>query len=168
MFYVGNYGPWSEWSDCSRTRSRTCRSPQDCKESDLSEVAPCSKKPEDNGSGCTCGRTQKPLSKFVGIICPKGEDCTAEVGSIPWQVGLVDKGFKGRPDCGGTLISDQYVLTAAHCVDIPPFKSSPDELQVILGDYDWTEKSEAKSYTLDVSDIKVHPKWFEDPEKKPI
>ena len=49
LHVLGNYGPWSEWSDCSRTRFRTCRSPQDCKESDLSEVAPCSKKPEDNG-----------------------------------------------------------------------------------------------------------------------
>ena len=46
MFHVSGPGPWSEWSDCSRTRSRTCHSLQDCKES---EEAPCSKKPEDDG-----------------------------------------------------------------------------------------------------------------------
>jgi len=37
---------------------------------------------------------------------------TAERGQFPWQVGLIiDNLFF----CGGSLISNQWVLTAAHC-----------------------------------------------------
>ena len=38
----------------------------------------------------------------------------AKKGEFPWQVGLKSPGSK-RPWCGGTLISDQWVLSAAHC-----------------------------------------------------
>jgi len=37
---------------------------------------------------------------------------TAERGQFPWQVGLIINFFGF---CGGSLISDRWVLTAAHC-----------------------------------------------------
>ncbi|KAM6897996.1 chymotrypsin-like protease CTRL-1 [Lycodopsis pacificus] len=46
-----------------------------------------------------------------------GENATA--GSWPWQVS-VHITFVRFHICGGTLISDQWVLTAAHCIIISP------------------------------------------------
>ena len=50
------------------------------------------------------------------------------LGSIPWQAALMSRG-SNRPWCGGTLISDGYVLTAAHCVH----RKTVRDIQVVLG-----------------------------------
>ena len=37
--------------------------------------------------------------------------------SIPWQVGIIDTTGRKGPylRCGGTLVSSQHIVTAAHC-----------------------------------------------------
>lgn len=52
-----------------------------------------------------CG-TNANNSKIVG-----GHE--AEIGRYPWMVALY---YNNRFICGGSLINDRYVLTAAHCV----------------------------------------------------
>ena len=46
-----------------------------------------------------------------GVRVIGGED--ANRGSWPWQILLI---YGGTPRCGGTLISQTWVITAAHCV----------------------------------------------------
>jgi len=100
-------------------------------------------------SRCSCGG-----SRQARVVCPSGQNCTAALGSIPWQVALTSRG-SNRPWCGGTLISDKYVLTAAHCVH----RKRNIDVKVVLGEHDWTQNHESQNLKLDVMDIKKHPNF---------
>ena len=82
-------------------------------------------------------------SRIVG-----GHEATP--GDWPWQVSIQDT--TGFHFCGGSLIHEEWVLTAAHCVD---FTSSSD-IQVVLGRHDLTS-DEGNVY--EVAEIIVHPEW---------
>ena len=49
----------------------------------------------------------------MGAIIVNGTEVVEH--SLPWQVSLVEPGDR-EPYCGGTLITDQHVLSAAHCM----------------------------------------------------
>ena len=89
------------------------------------------------------------------IICPHGiSNCDSSIGSIPWQAGLVSR-RKYRPWCGGALINEKYVLTAAHCVK----GRTPYSFDIILGDTDWTTRREALELRRHVTNIYIHPQF---------
>ena len=55
-----------------------------------------------------------------------------EANEYPWQVGLVSPGEK-TPYCGGSIITSQHVLTAAHCTyDIDGDIKEPALIQVFF------------------------------------
>ncbi|XP_035776168.1 trypsin-1-like [Anopheles albimanus] len=75
-------------------------------------------------TSCTCGRG-KTSSRIVG-----GE--AADVKEYPWMAMLL---YRGTFYCGGSLINDRYILTAAHCV----LSFIPIQLQAKLYDVEQAE-----------------------------
>uniref|UniRef100_UPI00398E4861 prothrombin n=1 Tax=Pristiophorus japonicus TaxID=55135 RepID=UPI00398E4861 len=97
------------------------------------------------------------LASIKGRIV-NGED--ADKGSAPWQVML----FRKNPQqllCGGSLLSDQWVITAAHCILYPPWDKNFTAKDIIirLGKHKRTgyESETEKIFALDR--IIVHPKY---------
>ncbi|HGS4526884.1 TPA: trypsin-like serine protease [Vibrio cholerae] len=81
-------------------------------------------------------------SRIIG-----GEQSTA--GEWPYMVALTTRD-KSMAWCGGSLLSERYVLTAAHCVD----KKDPSTMDVIVGAYDMDNISAAER--IRVKQIYVH------------
>uniref|UniRef100_A0A8D9EIF6 Serine protease easter n=1 Tax=Cacopsylla melanoneura TaxID=428564 RepID=A0A8D9EIF6_9HEMI len=79
----------------------------------------------------------------------------AELGEIPWivQYGAKNDG-QFEYTCGGNLISERYVLTAAHCVNA---SADPEKFAVRLGEWSNTgdPDSQGDLHAPPVQDIKV-------------
>ncbi|XP_059079997.1 chymotrypsin B-like [Tigriopus californicus] len=74
------------------------------------------------------------------------------VHAFPWMVSLQ---YDGEHFCGGSLINEDTVLTAAHCMNLPNFQSN--YCQVFLGEHDLSLTNETE-FTLQrrVSRIVLH------------
>ena len=81
----------------------------------------------------------------------------AKAGSYPFVVAVGDA---QGPDCGGSLIAPDVVLTAAHC--IVGHVSEPGELRVLVGSHAISADlpaEEAAGHALRVTAVYVHPKF---------
>uniref|UniRef100_A0A663MS64 Hyaluronan binding protein 2 n=1 Tax=Athene cunicularia TaxID=194338 RepID=A0A663MS64_ATHCN len=130
---------------------------------DFCDVSPCSgtesswptdsptDPPGSNEIFKTCGQPeiQSTLKRIYG-----GAKTTA--GKHPWMASLQTKTSKpSRHFCGGVLIKECWVLTAAHCIGEPA-----EYLQVALGKQD-LKKKEHQEQIFDVEKIIVHYKYRE-------
>ncbi|XP_040192177.1 coagulation factor X [Rana temporaria] len=77
-----------------------------------------------------------------------GRDC--KLGECPWQALLISE--ENEPFCGGTILSRQFILTAAHCMNQTKY------FKVVVGEVN-TLKNDGTESTHKVEKIIVHPKF---------
>lgn len=75
----------------------------------------------------------------------------AKVGQFPYQVSLR---FVDKHRCGGSILNNRFILTAAHCVDSDEVLD-PSSLYVVLGEIDLDKNG----YRVNVANITVHSEW---------
>ncbi|XP_015775278.1 PREDICTED: coagulation factor VII-like isoform X3 [Acropora digitifera] len=169
----GNWGAWNGWSACSRScgtglqkRTRTCSNPvpkgggrscsgsnqqmRNCKVRDCPATTVA---PPSTTRPLVCGRPKR--SRIVGGEVASNRDW-------PWQVGLQSES-DNFIFCGGSLISREWVVTAAHCItrNIPNrqrcARPSPG-LRVILGEFD-VQNIEGHEVQIAISEVCMHESY---------
>ncbi|XP_038578798.1 elastase 2 [Micropterus salmoides] len=96
--------------------------------------------------GCGLPTYRPVITRVVGGV-------DVRENSWPWQVSLQYKsGSNFYHTCGGTLISNQWVLTAAHCISSRTYR-------VYLGKHNLKTNNEPGSIAISPAKIVVHENW---------
>ncbi|NXW80621.1 THRB protein, partial [Hirundo rustica] len=119
--------------------------------------ADCGTRPLFEKKKITDKSERELLDSYTGRIV-SGDD--AEVGSSPWQVML----YKKSPQellCGASLISDSWILTAAHCLFYPPWDKnlSTSDILVRIGKHVRAKYEKNKEKIALLDKIILHPKY---------
>ncbi|KAJ0009558.1 hypothetical protein NQD34_001260 [Periophthalmus magnuspinnatus] len=118
----------------------------------------CGRRPLFESKSVKDGKEEELLESYRGSRIVGGID--AEVASAPWQVMLYERSPQELL-CGASLISDQWILTAAHCILYPPWNKNftISDLLVRLGKHNRAKFERGMEKIVAIDNIIVHPKY---------
>ena len=101
---------------------------------------------------CKCGRAKRSrrLAQDEKIVGGK----VTSVNEYPWQVGIVSRGTT-FVFCGASLISERWILTAAHCT----YRETAYNMQALLGEHDYDTPTETRTVRRSIVKIVDHPSY---------
>ena len=121
----------------------------DAGRSEVGPVSDAGQGPRDASPECTNGPRKPPPTGSLRII--NGTRAATSISLTAEQtmavVGIAENSFSGS-DCSGTLISNQVVLTAAHCTE----GVTASDFQILFGQDDFSP-----SFTVGVTQKFEHP-----------